>query len=168
MNYSIRCLSVVAVLCTPLVLAQSGRAENTFRQAAPISHQADDTSAAATIRALEQRIEDATVSGDTTFLEKVFADDFTYARTTGEIENKAQWLQRVARRPFVARKIVTLDIEVHGDVAVTHGQLDMTVQDEHGGHSNLVKYLRVYEQRKGQWQLLTHRSLEETAAKPVT
>jgi hypothetical protein len=60
-----------------------------------------------------------------------------------------------------------MDIEIRGDVAVVREQLDMAVPDDHGGHGNLVKYLRVYQQRNGQWQMLTHRSLEETA-KPVT
>jgi hypothetical protein len=167
MNYRNRRFSFVVVLCAPLLLGQCSRAKNTIRQAAPSLHQTDDSPAAATIRALEQRVEDATVSGDTAFLEKVLADDFTYARTTGEVENKAQWLQHVARKPFIARKIVALDIEIHDDVAVLHGQLDMTVHDDHGEHSNLIKYLRVYQQRNGQWQMLTHRSLAETA-KPVT
>jgi hypothetical protein len=66
------------------------------------------------------------------------------------------------QRPFVSRKIVSLDVEIHGDVAVTYGQLDMTVRDERGEHGNLLKYLRVYELRNGSWQMLMHRSLDET------
>ena len=138
------------------------------RGASSVLDSADDTPDAAIIRRLEQGVEAAIVSGDTTFLQTVFADDFRYTRTTGQIETKAQWLEDVAKRPFVIRKIVNLDIEVHGDVAITDGQLDMTVRNEQGEHSNLVKYLRVYQRRNGQWQLLTHRSLEETAAKPIT
>jgi hypothetical protein len=167
MNYLNLWFSLVAVVCTTILVAQHSRAENRIRQAAPATHETENSPAATTIRALEQRAEEATASGDTAFLETVFASDFTYARTTGEVENKAQWLQHVARRPFISRKIVTMDIEIHGDVAVVHGQLDVAVHDDHGGHANLVKYLRVYEQRNGQWQMLTHRSLEETA-KPVT
>jgi ketosteroid isomerase-like protein len=167
MNYLRRCFSLAAVLCIVFLVAQCGRAENSIRQAAAAAPETENSKAVATIRALEERVEEATVSGDTAFLEKVFGDDFTYARTTGEVENKAQWLQHVARKPFLSRKIVAMDIEIHGDVAVVHGQLDMAVHDDHGGHGNLVKYLRVYQQRNGQWQILTHRSLEETA-KPVT
>ena len=166
MNYLNRCFLLMAVLCISFLVAECSRAENKIRQAAPSAHETENSPAATTIRALEQRAEEATVSGDTAFLENVFASDFTYARTTGEVENKAQWLQHVARKPFISRKIVAMDIEIHGDVAVVHGQLDVAVHDEHGGHANLVKYLRVYEQRNGQWQMLTHRSLEETA-KPV-
>jgi hypothetical protein len=44
----------------------------------------------ATIRGLEELVEEAAVSGDTAFLEKIFGDGFTSARTTGEVEDKAQ------------------------------------------------------------------------------
>lgn len=168
MNYLMLRLSLVGVLSTQLMLVPCDRAEPMFRGASSVLDSTDDTPDAAIIRTLEQRLEAAIVSGDITFLQTVFADDFRYTRTTGQIETKAQWLEDVAKRPFVARKIVSLDIEVHGDVAITDGQLDMTVRNEQGEHSNLVKYLRIYQRRNGQWQLLTHRSLEETAAKPIT
>ena len=158
---------MAAVVCPSFLSAQTGGVRNDPAQPAPRAPRAEDTPTAAAIRALEQHIEEATVSDDAAFMEKAFADDFTYARTTGESENKAQWLQTVARRPFISRKIVSLEIEVHGDVAITHGKLDMAVHDERGGHSNLIKYFHVYEQRNGNWVLLTHRSLEETA-KPLT
>jgi len=158
MNYALRFVPL-AIISASLLLPLSGRSENSVPQGP--AHQAEDTSAAAAVRALEYRIEDAMVSGDTAFLEKLFADDFTYSLATGVVQNKAQWLQRVAKRPFVTRKIIALNIEIHGDVAVLHGQLDLTVHDDHGEHSNLLKYLRVYQQKNGQWQMLTHRTLEE-------
>lgn len=167
MNCSNHRYSIFAFFCVPLLLGLYARAENRIHQATPAVHEKEDAPDVAAIRALEQRTEEATVSGDTSFLEKVFSDDFTYARTTGEVENKVQWLQHVARKLFISRKIVSLDIEIHGNVAVVHGQLDVVVHDDHGGHANLVNYLRVYEQRNGQWQMVTHRSLGETA-KPLT
>lgn len=108
MNYLNRWVSPVAVVCTTILAAQHSRAENRSRQAAPATHETENSPAATTIRALEQRAEEATVSGDTAFLETVFASDFTYARTAGEVENKAQWLQHVARKPFISRKIVAM------------------------------------------------------------
>jgi ketosteroid isomerase-like protein len=165
MNYAICFVLMAAVVCPSFLSAQTSGVGKAYAQSAPGAPRAEDTTAA--IRALEEHIEEAMVRDDVAFMEKTFADDFTYARTTGESENKAQWLQTVARRPFISRKIVSLEIEVHGDVAITHGKLDMAVHDERGGHSNLIKYFHVYEQRNGNWVLLTHRSLEEMA-KPLT
>jgi len=167
MNDATRFVVIIVTLCTSFLSAQVAGTGNGQQSPASAVHRSQDSPSAAVVREIEQHIEEATVSDDTAFLEKVFADDFTYKRTTGESENKAQWLQTITRRPFIARKIVFLEIEVHGDVAITHGQLDMAVHDDHGGHSNLIKYLHVYQQRNGNWVLLTHRSLEETA-KPLS
>lgn len=163
MTGSIVRLTLATVVLTQLILTTPDRAQAIFHTAANVA--IDDTSVQATIRELEEHVEAAIVSGDTEFLQTVFAEDFRYARTSGQVENKVKWLEDVARRPFLARKIISLDVEIHGNVAVTHGQLEMTVRDDHGGHSNLLRYLRVYEQRNGRWQMLSHRSLDETVVK---
>jgi ketosteroid isomerase-like protein len=119
------------------------------------------------IRDLENKVESAIVRRDTNFLQTVFADDFRYIRTTGQVETKSEWLADVAKGSFVSRDVVALEVEIHGNVAVTHGELKMTVRDEHGEHSNVVKYMQVYRRQSGVWQMLNHRSLQETAAKPV-
>jgi hypothetical protein len=158
----VRCFSLLTIICVAYVIAQNSEGQNAASKA-----QINDTQDTAAVRVIEQRLEEATVNNDAAYLEKVFADDFTYARTTGEVANKTQWLQNVAKRPFMYRRIVSVNIEIHGDVAVARGNLDMAVHDEHGGHGNLIKYLHIYERRNGTWLLLTHRSLEETA-KPLS
>ena len=67
MNYLNRWFSLVALVCAAILVAQHSRAENRIRQAAPATHETENSPAATTIRALEQRAEEATVSGDTTF-----------------------------------------------------------------------------------------------------
>jgi hypothetical protein len=66
MNYLRCCCSFAAVLCST---------ENRIQAAAAV-RETENFPAVATIRALEERVEDATVSGDTSLLEKVFGDDF--------------------------------------------------------------------------------------------
>ena len=61
------------------------------------------------------------------------------------------------------RQLKALDVEVHGNVAVTYGQLEMTQRNDHGERSSLLKYVRVYEHKNGHWQMLMHRSVAETA-----
>lgn len=158
----VRCFSLLTIICVAYVIAQNNEGQN-----APSKAQINDTQDTAAVRVIEQRLEEATVNNDAAYLEKVFADDFTYAPTTGAVANKTQWLQNVAKRPFMYRRIVSVNIEIHGDVAVARGNLDMAVHDEHGGRGNLIKYLHIYERRNGTWLLLTHRSLEETA-KPLS
>jgi ketosteroid isomerase-like protein len=172
MSNSITWLTLATALLAPPTLAQSEPARTTLQAQASsltdkhsIARVNNDASAEATIRELEQHVEAAIVSGDTAFLQSVYADDFRFTHyTAGQVSTKTQWLEDVARRPFVSRRIDALDVEIHGSVAVTYGLLDMTAPGEHGQHSFLLKYIRVYEQRNGHWQMLMHRSIDETSS----
>ncbi len=61
------------------------------------------------IKQLEQRIEDAVVKADLKFLKSVYADDFRFTHGDGETQNKAEWLELVAKREVKSRKISTSD-----------------------------------------------------------
>ncbi len=116
------------------------------------------------LRTLEQQVDDAIRKGDTTFLESVFAADFRFLHADGGITDKAGSLQQVAKRPYTFRHLDAVKIEMHGNVAVIDGLVDVNARGEHGNHSYLVKYVRVYERRDGHWQMLMQRSVGETSS----
>jgi ketosteroid isomerase-like protein len=120
-------------------------------------------SAAAELEGLEHRVDDAIRDGDTTFLQSVFAGDFRFLHFNGEITNKAESLQQVSKRPYTLRHLDAVKIEMHGDVAVTDGLVDISAHGEHGNHSYLMKYVRVYQRRNGHWQMLMQHSVGETS-----
>ena len=55
------------------------------------------------------------------------------------------------------------DLGVLRDVAVTDGLVDISAHGEHGNHSYLMKYVRVYQRRNGHWQMLMQHSVGETS-----
>ena len=118
----------------------------------------------AELRALEQQVDDAIRKGDTTFLESVFAADFRFLHADGGITDKAGSLQQVAKRPYTFRHLDAVKIEMHGNVAVIDGLVDVNAHGEHGNHSYLVKYVRVYQRKDGHWQMLMQRSVGETSS----
>lgn len=113
----------------------------------------------ADLRAMDQRIEDAVVRADLKLLESVYANDFRFTHGTGNVQTKAEWLGSVAKRGFLSRKIFLVEVELHGDVAVTFGRLDVVKSGETGEKYSL-RYVRVYERRNGRWQMLMHRTVE--------
>jgi ketosteroid isomerase-like protein len=113
----------------------------------------------ADLRAMDQRIEDAVVRADLKFLESVYAKDFRFTHGTGDVQSKDEWLKSVANRGFLSRKVSLVEVELHGDVAVTFGRLDVIKSGE-GGEKYSLKYVRVYERRNGRWQMLMHRTVE--------
>jgi ketosteroid isomerase-like protein len=114
----------------------------------------------AEIKQVEQRIEDAVVKADIKLLKSVYADDFRFTHGDGEVQNKAQWLELVAKRQVKSRTISTSEVELHENVAITVGRLDVVWRGEGKDDKYALKYVRVYERRKGKWVLLSHRTIE--------
>jgi len=113
----------------------------------------------ADLRVMDERIEDAVVRADLKFLESVYARDFRFTHGTGNVQSRDEWLKSVARRGFLSRKVSLVEVELHGDVAVTFGRLDVIKSGE-GGEKYSLKYVRVYERRNGPWEMLMHRTVE--------
>jgi ketosteroid isomerase-like protein len=111
------------------------------------------------LRAMDQRIEDAVVRADLKFLESVYAKDFRFTHGTGNVQSKDEWLESVAKRGFLSRKVSLVEVELHGEVAVTFGRLDVIKSGESGEKYSL-RYVRVYERRSGRWEMLMHRTIE--------
>ena len=71
-----------------------------------------------------------------------------------------QWLEDVASGQFIWRKVTPLEVEVHGDVAVTFARLDVVRREGAGEDRYALKYVRVYARRGGRWRLLSHRTVQ--------
>jgi ketosteroid isomerase-like protein len=111
---------------------------------------------------MEQRTEDAVVRADVEYLKHIYAEDFRFAHGSGSIQNKSEWLASVAKRQFVSRKISANEVELHGDVAVTSARLDVTRRGKNGEEKYWLKYVRVYRRAGENWQMISHRTIQET------
>jgi ketosteroid isomerase-like protein len=112
---------------------------------------------------LEARVEAAVVRHDVAFLGGVYAPDFRFKHSTGLLQNREQWLTALARTPYVSREVDSLDVEVHGDVALTTGRVHVrSATDDPKWREYTVRYARVYARQGGRWRLLTHHSTGES------
>src|SRR5262249_37076883 len=90
---------------------------------------ADITSQAAELLAFEREMEAAVVRGDVPFLDRICAGDFTFTHGDGwvtggkplRVENKSEWLLAVGKRPYLSRELASVQVELHGDIAITYG-----------------------------------------------
>ncbi len=117
------------------------------------------TTAEATIRQLEDAIEAACVQRDVEFLRGVYSDDFTMKHGDGRLTPKAEWLDIIetGRESWVSREIIEHVVDLHDDVALTIGRLNMATPH---GRRYTLRYVRVLAVRDGRWQLLAHRTLD--------
>jgi len=123
------------------------------------------SSDSAVVAALERRIEQATIRGDVAYLDSVYAPSFRFKHSTGAIEERGPRLAALrARRDTVfARDLDSLEVEVHGDIALTTGRIHVRQQSsDPRWREYTIRYARVYVRRAGRWQLLTHHSTGES------
>ena len=141
-----------------------GAAAVSAQQAKPSS----TARSAADVLAFEKTMEAAVVRGDVAFLDGICAPDFSFTHgdgwTTGgaplRVENKAQWLASVGKAPYLSRDLDSVQVEMHGDIAITYGQYRARNKSAAPDRAAFtVWFERVYAFRNGQWQYLSHRTV---------
>jgi hypothetical protein len=109
--------------------------------------------------AFEQRIEQAVIAADVSFLEKAYAEDFRFKHGTGTVDSKDSWIKDVVKNKglFLSRKMDSVEVEIHGEIGITNGTLIVTRTDT----SYTLQYVRVYRKKGKRWELFMHRTVHE-------
>jgi hypothetical protein len=173
--------SVLSVALAAPLLAQQSVAPSTFRPKtgpaptlvppgapAPTPEQ---SARIAEVIAFEKEMEAAVVRGDTAFLERALAPTFLFTHGDGwvdggaplKVDTKATWIEYVKQqpRPYVYRELDHIQVELHGDIALTLGRYFYLPRSSKPTTSHLyVWFERVYVRQNGQWQHLSHRTIK--------
>jgi hypothetical protein len=121
---------------------------------------------------VERAMEAAVVRQDTDFLERVLAPTFLFTHGDGwvdggaplKVDTKASWIAYVKQQtpPYWYRELDHVQVELHGDVAITLGRyfyLPRSANQTRANHLQ-VWFERVYAKRDGRWQHLSHRTIK--------
>jgi hypothetical protein len=121
------------------------------------------------VLAFEKEMEAAVVRGDVKFLDRICASDFSFTHGDGwtsggqplRVENRAQWLAAVSKRPYLSRDLDQVQVELHGDIAITYGmyRARFSAPADPKRADFTVWFERVYARRNGQWQYVSHRTV---------
>jgi ketosteroid isomerase-like protein len=106
---------------------------------------------------LDLKIDGLASKGEFEVLASLLASDFRYHHSTGLSQDKAQWIEGL--KPLVGKRLrvaSAIQIEVHGDVAMAMGNLDITWND---GRHNYDRYIRVYRFESGRWLAIFQRTV---------
>lgn len=126
----------------------------------------DHTVPEAQLRELDAKIDELASKGDLDALGALLAADFRYNHSTGHSQSKSEWLEGL--RPLVGRReriASSIEIELHGDVAVAMGDLDIVWAD---GRHNYDRYVRVYRLMDDQWRAVSQRTVPAHDRVPAT
>ena len=145
-----------------LVLAQRG-------DAAQVQHKGATSGDEVEVLELDQRIADATVRGDTAYVDSVTPADFVMVHGDGWTnggkplltDTKQSLLRRVTSKYYDVLDFDSVRAEMHGDVAITYGRYlaHTTGGDDPTRRWFSVWFERVYAKREGKWIYLSHRTV---------
>jgi hypothetical protein len=140
---------------------------------APVS--AAPSSAAAEVLAFERAMEAAVVRGDVAYVDRVSAPDLTFTHGDGWVtggqpllvDDRAAFLKRVENRQYNVRDLDSVQVELHGDIAITYGRY--IAQNRIGKVDPpwfSVWFERVYQKHDGHWLFVSHRTVHGPAYGP--
>jgi len=114
------------------------------------------------VKSAEKSWATATVAGDEALLRQVLADDLTYTHSTGETDNKTQFISNLKTgvRKYVKVNHESMDVRVYGNTAVLMATaLIETTQNGGAPNPAHLKWVHVWVNENGRWRLVAHQSL---------
>lgn len=146
---------VIAVLAVAMSSAAFGQTKGAETGA--------DSLALAVVQAVLQtefECDRALMQGDISRLEYLVYDGATRTDPSGAMIDKAQWIETVreGRVKYVSIEREDIKVRTYGGVAVITGIVDIKWQSNGREDDSRNRYLRVYVNRQGRWQLVAHQA----------
>jgi ketosteroid isomerase-like protein len=124
---------------------------------APAMGQATEADAEKEVARLSQRVYEAYVKVDTSFLDGALADDWMVITPSGNTRDKAQLLKELkdGTIKFDAMDESNVKVRVYGDAAIVTGRL-RSKEKLHGQEvGGLLRYTQVFVRQGGKWRCVS-------------
>ena len=93
---------------------------------------------------------------------------------SGRTDKREDWINLARRTPrqFIARKVSSQAVEIHGDAALVLGRLDVRRLPNASANETKqmcydLKYVHLYLKRNGRWQWVSHQDRLGHCSKPL-
>ena len=108
------------------------------------------------IKTLQEQTREAYLKGDTSFLEKYYADDATIVHGNGKLSTKAQEIGnfKSGSHRYESLDVRDQKISIFGNTAVANLLVSVKGADNGKPFSRDVRNTRVWVKQKGNWQLV--------------
>ena len=115
---------------------------------------------------LDREIQQAVVIGDTLLIDTTVAADFvfTHGLLTGDVDTKSTWrdFARVNPKTFLSREVDSAVVEIHDDMAMVLGRLNVKANFEDDNKMQTfcysLHYVHLYQKRNNRWLFISHRT----------
>jgi ketosteroid isomerase-like protein len=102
----------------------------------------------------------AVQGGDVATLDKLYTDDLIYAHSTGNVDNKKSYLDRMKTGAQKYDRVVHEKIAVvpHGDAVVTHSFARMSGTSNGKPFDDHLMILHLWVKQNGVWKIAAHQT----------
>jgi ketosteroid isomerase-like protein len=108
------------------------------------------------VEALEEQWRQAQLSGDVDTMDKLLSDDYIGISMTGQVNTKAQQLDRMRAHTLVLTKVDLGEMQVKlvGSIAIVTSRAEVEGTSEGGAIKGVFRYTRVYQRLpSGAWKI---------------
>jgi hypothetical protein len=117
------------------------------------------------LRQQDQAIDTAMSDRDAASLDALLADEFIYTHSNGRSQPKPEFVAAILQRSDPPRRVLNdVQVEMHGDIAVSRGNLDIHYSDNRP--DLFMRYVRVYRLFGSNWRAISHRTVYATDRNP--
>ncbi len=112
------------------------------------------------IQAIEKEWGAAVVAHDYAKLDRILSDDLIYAHSTGNVESKQEYVQRLrsGAQKYDAIEYENITVHLYGETAVAHSHLTMRGTSNGKPFNDRLMMMNVWVNRGGHWQLVAHQT----------
>ena len=109
-----------------------------------------------TLRDINDTYNQALIDGDAVALEKIFAKEFVYTSTSGEVVDRATQLEQFRSNTLDIVSGVGSEetVQIHGKTGIVVGRFDAKGTYAGKPFDSTERYTSVWIMREGRWQLL--------------
>ncbi|MGH9340907.1 MAG: nuclear transport factor 2 family protein [Acidobacteriota bacterium] len=100
------------------------------------------------------------LSGDLAALDGMLADQLIYAHSTGVIENKGEYMERLRRGAQKYDRIEheSVTVRSYGEAAVAHSKVRMSGTSDTRAFDNRLIMMHTWVKQGGKWRLAAHQT----------
>ncbi len=112
------------------------------------------------IRDAEKAWASAVVAKDFAALDGMLMPDLIYAHSTGIIDDKAKYLEkmRAGKQVYAAIDQNSITVRLHGNAAVAHSQIEMRGHNDDGPFNDRLMAMHFWVKSNGKWLLAAHQT----------
>jgi len=110
------------------------------------------------IQALDREWAQACVQADIGKLDQLLSDDLTYTHSSGQTQNKAEFIATVREGKTRYRSIdfQQSSVRIYGNTAVTNNEVRVNLTVDGRDVSVHARFLHLWAKQNGRWQLAAH------------